>query len=73
MKSRVWKNGYAMEVQVPFALFHAKPEAEAILGINIMADDIDGNFRQHVAMTCGKSFSYWNSPKALGNLRLKKP
>ncbi|MBS1368805.1 MAG: hypothetical protein HPZ91_02510 [Lentisphaeria bacterium] len=72
MKSRVWKNGYVMEVKVPFALFHAKPEAGAILGINIMADDIDGNFRQHVAMTCGKSFSYWNSPKALGNLRLKK-
>jgi hypothetical protein len=72
MKSRVWKNGYVLEAAVPFSLFNAKPAEGTVLGLNVMADDCDGGFRQHVGMTYYKSPNYWNSPAALGNLRLTR-
>ena len=72
MKSRVWKNGYVLEAAIPFSLFNAKPAEGTVLGLNVMADDCDGNFRQHVGMTYYKSPNYWNSPAALGNLKLGK-
>lgn len=70
--ARMWKNGYVLEVAVPFSVFHAKPEAGKILGLNVMADDIDDGYRQHVGMTYYANPSYWNSPGALGNLKLVK-
>lgn len=68
--ARMWKNGYVLEVAVPFSIFNAKPEAGTILGMNVMADDIDDGYRQHVGMTYYANPSYWNSPKALGSLKL---
>ena len=38
--------------------------------MNVMADDIDDGFRQHVAMTYYHDPSYWNSPRSLGTLKL---
>ncbi|MBS1371626.1 MAG: alpha-galactosidase [Lentisphaeria bacterium] len=72
MKSRVWKNGYVLEVAVPFCLFNAEPEAGSVLGLNVMADDIDRGFRQHVGMTFYRNANYWNSPASLGGLKLVK-
>ncbi len=72
MKSRVWKNGYVLEIAVPFALFNAKPEPGKVLGMNVMADDVDRGFRQHVGMTYYRNDNYWNSPASLGSLRLVK-
>ncbi len=66
----MWKNGYVLEVAVPFSLFNAKPESGTVLGMNVMADDIDDGYRQHVGMTYYENPSYWNSPKALGSLKL---
>ena len=72
MKSKVWKNGYLLEVAVPFSLFNAKPAEGTVLGLNVMADDIDSGFRQHVGMTFYRNANYWNSPQSLGNLKLVK-
>ena len=63
-------NGYVLEIALPFSVFQAKPKAGAILGMNVMADDIDDGFRQHVAMTYYHDPSYWNSPRSLGTLKL---
>ncbi len=70
MKSRVWKDGYLLEVSVPFSLFNAKPEAGSVLGLNVMADDVDRYFRQHVGMTYYRDGNYWNSPASTGSLKL---
>ena len=72
MKSKVWKNGYLLEVAVPFSLFNAKPAENTVLGLNVMADDIDRGFRQDVGMTFYRNANYWNSPRSLGNLKLIK-
>ena len=72
MKSEVWKNGYLLEVAVPFLLFNAKPADGTVFGLNVMADDIDCGFRRHVGMTFYRNANYWNSPRSLGNLKLIK-
>ncbi len=71
MSSKVWKNGYVLEVAVPVSEFNLEPKAGMKIGFNCMADDIDNGFRQHVAMTYFKNLNYWNSPKSLGKLLLK--
>lgn len=68
--ARMWKNGYVLEVALPFSIFHADPKVGTILGMNVMADDIDDGYRQHVAMTRYVDPSYWNSPRSLGSLKL---
>ncbi len=72
MSSNIWKDGYVLEVAVPFKLFNAKPAVGTILGLNVMADDCDDNYRQHVGMTYLKDFNYWNCPRSTGNLKLIK-
>ena len=70
LASRVWSGGYVIEVAIPFAAMHITPSAGASLGLNVMAVDSDNGHRQIEAMTYYKDPSYWNSPKAIGNLTL---
>ncbi len=72
MSSKVWQNGYVLEVAVPVKEFNLVPKAGMVIGFNCMADDIDDGFRQHVAMTYYKNGNYWNCPQALGKLKLIK-
>ncbi len=69
--AKVWKNGYVMEVAIPVTEFALKPQKDMVIGLNVMADDADSCYRQHVAMTYFKRTDYWNSPQTLGKLILK--
>jgi hypothetical protein len=68
--SFVWYNGYTLEVKIPLAEVGMKPGSGILLGLNVMADDADEGFRQHVSMTRYINALYWNSPRSLGILKL---
>ncbi len=70
--SKVWYNGYVMELAVPFEALDCKPEPEMKMGFNAMADDIDNGYREHVSMTYFKDLNYWYSPGSTATLILKK-
>ncbi len=69
--AQLWHGGYALEAVIPFSLIGFTPSSGAVLGLNVMADDVDDGYRQHVAMTRYENQNYWNSPAATGNLRLR--
>ena len=73
LASRLWSGGYALEVAIPHDAWHAKAAPEAVWGLNVLADDVDGGYRRHTAMTWFGGTEYWISPKTLGTLRLAAP
>jgi hypothetical protein len=69
--AKSWKNGYVLEIAIPFRLVSFKPGKGREVGISIMADDADQLHRQSVAMIRLENFTYWRSPAATGKAILK--
>ena len=73
LASRLWSGGYALEVAIPHDAWGVKAAPETLLGLNVLADDVDGGYRRHTAMTWFGGAEYWISPQTLGILRLAGP
>lgn len=71
LDGRVWNTGSVIEVAIPWKELGVTPHPGMLLGLNVLADDADGGFRRHTAMTCLHDAEYWRSPASLGGLRLK--
>ncbi len=71
LAGKAWTGGYVLEVAIPWKELGIIPQKNLLLGLNVLADDADGGFRRHTAMTYLGNVEYWRSPTSLGGLRLK--